>query len=358
MGALDGCRHGPEGHEPRPLLPARAIAPPAHRRVLMPDRPSRPRNGPRAAMRPTRATLVAVLMALTIIAPVAAADPSPRRDDDRRAATSYDATTNRARVIRRDDHASLGPRRHGPTRWRSAARPSRSGSSSAASVSVTVTNDCSITTQSVTAQVTDDPGPNRGHGGDTGPIAVSAAAELSARARQDPGRPDADRDVVRRSTAGGRFAGARRGASDLPHARERGRQPRVRPRHVPRREPFGHARATPSSPRTGATSSSTSWEIDIRRDAVRAGQRLHVRQVPDVARQRPRLRRPAPALRPQRLHDGQLGVGALARHDRGQRPPPALPQQHHRRDADPARRRRPGHDGPVRAGGERSRGRR
>ena len=172
---------------------------------------------------------------------------------------------------------------------------------------------------------------------------MPAAAELPARARPDPGRTDADRDVVRGPLAGRRVTGARRGSSDLPHAGQRWRQPRLRARHVPCREPLGHARVRHGHEELGEHPL-LGLDDGLRRDRVPARQRLHVRQVPDVASQHPRLRRPAPALRPERLHDRQLGLRALARHDRGQRAPPALPQQHHRGHAHPPRRRHPGHD--------------
>jgi hypothetical protein len=129
-------------------------------------------------------------MAATIIAPVAAADPSPSASPDpadaspsavvaevtpdptatptptpsstptpalvvtmSQTGTSYDATTNRARV--RVTVTASGA--VAPWRFTVAVRGTTvtSGTSSAGSVSVTVTNDCSITTQSVTAQVTD-----------------------------------------------------------------------------------------------------------------------------------------------------------------------------------------------------------
>jgi hypothetical protein len=67
---------------------------------------------------------------------------------------SYDATTNRARV-----RVTVTPSGAVvPWTYAVAVRGTNvaSGSSSAASASVTVTNDCSITTQSVTAQVTDN----------------------------------------------------------------------------------------------------------------------------------------------------------------------------------------------------------
>ncbi len=118
----------------------------------MSDRPSRPRNGPRAASAPTRASLVAVLMALTLIAPVAAADPA-LIVTMAQSGTSYNATTNRAQV--RVTITASGAA--APWRYSVAVRGTTvtSGTSSASSVAVTVTNDCSITTQSVTAQVTD-----------------------------------------------------------------------------------------------------------------------------------------------------------------------------------------------------------
>ena len=75
-------------------------------------------------------------------------------------ALSYDATTNKARV--RVTVTASGAA--APWDYTVAVRGTtvNSGTSSAASVSVTVTNDCSITTQSVTAQVTDDLGRTAG----------------------------------------------------------------------------------------------------------------------------------------------------------------------------------------------------
>src|SRR5262249_45011733 len=71
-------------------------------------------------------------------------------------ALSYDAATNRAQVrvtVTPTDAAA-------PWSWSIAGRGSTvtSGSSSDASISATVTNNCSITTQSVTASVTDNGG--------------------------------------------------------------------------------------------------------------------------------------------------------------------------------------------------------
>ena len=157
----------------------------------MSDHPSHPHGRPRAASAPTRASLVAVLMALTLIAPVAAADPSPSASPDpaessspppvvvaevtptptptpvptttptpslvvtmAQSGTSYDATTNRARV--RITITASGAA--APWSYSVAVRGTTvtSGTSTTSSAAVTVTNDCSITTQSVTAQVTDD----------------------------------------------------------------------------------------------------------------------------------------------------------------------------------------------------------
>lgn len=151
----------------------------------MPDRSSHPRHGrPPAASAPTRASLLAVFMALAIIAPVAAADTSPSPSPDpagssppvvvaeatptptptstptpalvvtmSQTGTSYSATTNRAQI--RVTITASGAA--APWNYSVAVRGTTvtSGTSSASSVAVTVTNDCSITTQSVTAQVTD-----------------------------------------------------------------------------------------------------------------------------------------------------------------------------------------------------------
>jgi hypothetical protein len=127
-------------------------------------------------------------MAASIIVPVAAADPSPSSSPDpagssppvvvaevtptptptptptttptpalvvtmAQSGISYNATTNRAQI--RVTITAQGAA--APWRYSVAVRGTTvtSGTSSAASVAVTVTNDCSITTQSVTAQVTD-----------------------------------------------------------------------------------------------------------------------------------------------------------------------------------------------------------
>jgi hypothetical protein len=160
--------------------------------------PSRPRHGcSHSTSAPIRATALAILMAVGAIAPVAAADPTldpsaspsptigpaeatptptptigpaeatptptPTPTDPAalvvtmsQSGVSYDASTNRARV--RVTVSASGA--VAPWDYTVAVRGSivTSGSSSAASASVIVTNECSITTQSVTAQVTD------GHG--------------------------------------------------------------------------------------------------------------------------------------------------------------------------------------------------
>ena len=122
---------------------------------------------------------LAVLVGILAIGPVAAADPTPPPEPAHPAgaaggaltptaaaadlavtltqtALSHDAATNRAQV-----RVTVTPAgAQAPWAWSIAVRGSTvaSGSSSAASVSATVTNNCSITTQSVTATVSDNAG--------------------------------------------------------------------------------------------------------------------------------------------------------------------------------------------------------
>jgi hypothetical protein len=145
----------------------------------MPNPSARPRPG-RSALRRTsiQAIGLAILVAALPIGSVAAADPSSAPEAAHPAdaagtftpaattadlvvtmaqsAISYDAATNRAQVRVTVTPTGAAP----PWSWSIAVRGTvkASGSSSNASVSATVTNDCSITTMSVTAQVTDNLG--------------------------------------------------------------------------------------------------------------------------------------------------------------------------------------------------------
>ena len=67
-----------------------------------------------------------------------------------------------------------------------------------------------------------------------------------------------------------------------------------------------------SSRRTGPTSCTTTGPRKYGATAVRARERLHVREVPDLARERPGLHGAAPALLAARLPERRLGLGALA----------------------------------------------
>jgi hypothetical protein len=145
----------------------------------MPNPSVRPRLG-RSVPRRTSIHAIgfAILVGTLAIGPVAAADPRPAAEPAHPAdaggtftpaattadlvvtmaqsAISYDAATNRAKVRVTVTPTGAEP----PWSWSIAVRGTvkASGSSSNASVSATVTNDCSITTMSVTAQVTDNLG--------------------------------------------------------------------------------------------------------------------------------------------------------------------------------------------------------
>jgi hypothetical protein len=145
----------------------------------MPNPSARPRHGrPPARRTSIQSIALAMLIGAFAIGPVAAADPTLAPDAAHPAdaagtftpaattadlvvtmtqsAISYDAATNRAQV--RVTVTPTGPAV--PWSWSVAVRGTvkASGSSSNASVSTTVTNDCSITTMSVTAVVTDNVG--------------------------------------------------------------------------------------------------------------------------------------------------------------------------------------------------------
>ena len=161
----------------------------------MPDRHTRPRHSHASTSpAPVRAAVLAGLLSIAVISPAAAADPTatPTSTPTPTPATtatpdptqgpaeptptappaptatptpgplvvtmsqsgvSYDAATNKARVkVTVNASGAVAP-----WRYTVAVRGTTvaSGSSSSGSASVTVTNDCSITTQSVTATVTD-----------------------------------------------------------------------------------------------------------------------------------------------------------------------------------------------------------
>ncbi len=102
-----------------------------------------------------RAALLATVMGAAIIGPAAAADPPPPLTVAMsQTATSYTPSTNFARVeITVTPTGAVAPWTYAvAVRGTTVA----SGTSSAANVVVTVTNNCSITTQSVSAAVTDD----------------------------------------------------------------------------------------------------------------------------------------------------------------------------------------------------------
>lgn len=113
---------------------------------------------PRSVTRPrTRlATLLATLLIALGAVPVTAADPPPLAVSLQQAPQSYDAATNKAQVA-----VTIGaPSAAVPWTYTLAVRGTTiaSGSSSASSVTITATNDCSITTMSVSAQATDAAG--------------------------------------------------------------------------------------------------------------------------------------------------------------------------------------------------------
>ena len=176
----------------------------------MPDRHPRPRSDrPFPSPSPFRAALVAVMLTVAVVTPALAADPTPTPGPTptptptptatptpppaptstptptsvpaadptptptptpaptatttpspgplsvtmSQSGVSYDASTNKARV-----KVTINPSGAvAPWRWSVAVRGTivASGTTSAASVSTTVTNNCSITTQSVTSTVTD-----------------------------------------------------------------------------------------------------------------------------------------------------------------------------------------------------------
>lgn len=138
----------------------------------MPIQSARPRHRRSPTRRtPIRALAFAVVLVAVAIGPVAAA-PSPvalprpasttltaaadLTVSMSQSAISYDATTNKARV--RITVTPTGAEL--PWAWAVAVRGTvvASGSTSDASINTTVTNDCSITTMSVTSSVTDNLG--------------------------------------------------------------------------------------------------------------------------------------------------------------------------------------------------------
>ena len=123
--------------------------------------------------------------------PIPAAEPAPATvlaADDfpvaiSQSAMSYDSATNRATVA----VTTIAPDAVAPWTWIVAVRGRvvASGSSSAASVTNTVTNDCSITSMSVTTRVTDGLGRT-----------ADAAATLSASSCPPPPAHRYDRDGI------------------------------------------------------------------------------------------------------------------------------------------------------------------
>ncbi len=123
----------------------------------MPD-PSRPRSAhPVASTVSLRAVLLAAVLCATLVGTVAAADPPPPLTVTMsQTSTSYTASNNFARVA----VTVNAPDATAPWSYVIAVRGTTvaSGTSSAGSAVVTVTNNCSITTQSVSVQVTDGVG--------------------------------------------------------------------------------------------------------------------------------------------------------------------------------------------------------
>ena len=122
------------------------------------DRPARSKVRPLPdPSRPgfVRAALIASILGVSIIGPAAAADPPPPLTVAMsQTATSYTPSNNFARV-----QVTVTPTGAvAPWTYAVAVRGTTvaSGTSSAANVVVTVTNNCSITTQSVSATVSDD----------------------------------------------------------------------------------------------------------------------------------------------------------------------------------------------------------
>lgn len=110
----------------------------------------------RRSRAPHAVLLAALLTALGAIPVVAADPPPPLAVSLHQAAQSYDAATNKAQVAVTIGAATATA----PWTYTLAVRGATvaSGSSSAPSVTITVTNDCSITTMSVSAQATDAAG--------------------------------------------------------------------------------------------------------------------------------------------------------------------------------------------------------
>jgi hypothetical protein len=142
----------------------------------MPDQSARPRHRRSPAHHaPFRAVVLTLVVAALAIGPEPAAaaptaPPPAARTTSTAAAdltlamtqtpVSYDATTNKSRI-----RVTVTPTgAENPYSWAVAVRGTTvaSGSSSDASVSATVTNDCSITTMSLTSNVTDNLGRTAG----------------------------------------------------------------------------------------------------------------------------------------------------------------------------------------------------
>ena len=264
-------------------------------------------------------------------------------------AVSYDATTNKARV--RVTVTASGAA--APWQYTVAVRGTTvsSGTSSAGSVSVTVTNDCSITTQSVTAQVTDDLGRT-----------VGTAATLNrALCPPPPDYPHArDRILAGPTLTEASFVDRLRAVGSPALAEGRSIYRTLVSGGVNPAFALGTFHAESHSGTRGYATVTKNWGNILYYDwtaafgAVRyaPGNGYTYAKFPTWLHSIRALCGPAATVRPQRLHDGELGLGALARHDRGQRPPPPLPHQHHRGDAHPARRRGAVHDRADRAGEE------
>ena len=283
---------------------------------------------PRARTRHA-AILITILLAASAIGalPVAAAEPPPTIDVALiQSAQSHDPATNKAQVA-----VTIGaPGATAPWTYTLAVRGTTVARARRRRRATTITSPTTARSRpmSVVAQVTDAAGSTGRRGRHARPVALPAATVLPPRPRPDPRGPDADGGVLRRSAARGRFAGARRGPGDLSDARRRRGQPGVRARDVPRREPLGHARLRGHHEELGQHPLLQLGD-PIRRHPVRPGQRLHLCEVPDMARQRPRLRRPAASLRTARLPTVSSASARWLGTVEGSDAPPALPQQHH-----------------------------
>ena len=277
-----GLGRGAGGAAPAEPI-ARAVDAAGHGRADAVAPPSSPRPTRRRRRRPTRRHAAGSPDAHAGPDPDARPDPDPGSCADRRRSASGPSpstpATNKATVrVTTTPTGFVAPWRYVDRRPRERRRERRDA---APTRSRSRSSTTARSRPRASASRSPTPPAARRRRVDPRSIALPAAPGRAARRRPHPRRADPDRGLVRRPPAGRRIAGARGGAGHLPHARGGGRQPGVRAGDVPRREPLRDAGLRRHHPQLGEHPLLL-LAGRLRRRAVLARQRVHVRAVPDA----------------------------------------------------------------------------